>query len=428
MQASSRFIFNSICIFIIISTASCQNSTDPVVDTRLIANAGEDQTTITGSYAVFDPTKSSGDFNWYEWKQDASNPDTVKIYSDSKQPKDEWNIHKIVFTKEGDYKFILIVRSGVTTTNYNGTNASTPDTLIITVNPNTNSRFEDPNLEAAIRAKLNKKVEELDDNTLANLDSLSVAEILPQDPISSLRGIENCKNLIYLLMSSQDISDISSLASLTKLKVLWLDQNRKIIDVTSLAELYDLEELNLDNNLLTDISSLKYLVKLKYLNLQINPIENIEAVKNMKNLERLEFFLASLSDISPIANLNNLKQLWIVNSKIDSISELSSLNNIINLHLAWNQIGDITPLENMVKLEWVALEKNNISDLSALQNLPNLNYVRLWDNQITDIKPLVDNPGVGEGDIVALTGNPLSEKSINELIPALQARGVVVTW
>lgn len=43
-------------------------------------------------------------------------------------------------------------------------------------------------------------------------------------------------------------------------------------------------------------------------------------------------------------------------------------------------------------------------------------------------KSLVDNPGVGEGDIVAFTRNPLSEKSLNELIPALQARGVAVTW
>ena len=48
-------------------------------------------------------------------------------------------------------------------------------------------------------------------------------------------------------------------------------------------------------------------------------------------------------------------------------------------------------------------------------------------NQITNIKPLVDNPGIGKGDIVGLDGNPLNEKSINEYIPALQARGVHVT-
>jgi hypothetical protein len=63
-----------------------------------------------------------------------------------------------------------------------------------------------------------------------------------------------------------------------------------------------------------------------------------------------------------------------------------------------------------------------------LQNLLNLSYVRLWDNQITDIKPLVDNSGIGDGDIVALTGNPLNEKTLDEYIPALQARGVTITW
>jgi hypothetical protein len=82
----------------------------------------------------------------------------------------------------------------------------------------------------------------------------------------------------------------------------------------------------------------------------------------------------------------------------------------------------------MKKLEWVALENNKISDISALGYLLNLKYVRLWDNQITNIKPLVDNAGIEKGDIVGLDGNPLDEISINEYIPTLQARGVVVTW
>ena len=71
---------------------------------------------------------------------------------------------------------------------------------------------------------------------------------------------------------------------------------------------------------------------------------------------------------------------------------------------------------------------NNVSDISALQYLPSLNYVRLWDNQIIDIKSLVDNPALGDGDIVGLDDNPLSEESINEYIPILKARGVIVSW
>ncbi len=96
--------------------------------------------------------------------------------------------------------------------------------------------------------------------------------------------------------------------------------------------------------------------------------------------------------------------------------------------MAWNQISDITILSKMKSIEWLALEKNNISDISPLKDLDNLKYIRLWDNQITDIKPLVDNVGIGKGDIVGLDGNQLNEESLNEYIPALQARGVLVTW
>jgi hypothetical protein len=52
----------------------------------------------------------------------------------------------------------------------------------------------------------------------------------------------------------------------------------------------------------------------------------------------------------------------------------------------------------------------------------------LYNNHISDISPLVDNTGLGEGDWVDLRGNPLSEQSINEYIPALEARGVQVYY
>jgi len=38
----------------------------------------------------------------------------------------------------------------------------------------------------------------------------------------------------------------------------------------------------------------------------------------------------------------------------------------------------------------------------------------------------VDNGGLGAGDKIWLSGNPLSEQSINDYIPELEARGVTV--
>ncbi len=404
---------------------SCKNLFESN-DTYLIADAGQDQTTIVGSYAIFDPTNSKGDYNWYEWQQDEANPEEVKLFSQSKDTKDEWNIQKVGFIKEGIYRFRLIVRSGVTPGNMSGTSASEPDEVVVTVNPNPYNHFEDPNLEIMVRIILNNQVEELTESTLLELDSLQFM-VTPQQ-VSSLSGLESCKNLYYLHMGSQDISDISPLSSLTKLKELTLDQNYKISDITPLRNLTALEWLNLSNNLITDITALEKLTRLKNLDLQFNDIKSISALYNLKDISELQISGASFSDVKPLEGFLKIRLLWLIHCTINDISYLENLINIENLHLAWNQISDITPLSNMKKLEWVALEMNNVADITPLKDLPNLRYIRLWDNQINDIKPLVDNPGIGDGDIVGLDDNPLDEKSINEYIPALQARGVQVTW
>jgi Leucine-rich repeat (LRR) protein len=406
---------------------SCDKITDNIPE-KLLANAGVDQTTIVGSYAIFDPTKSTGDFNWYEWKQDENNPQKIRLFSMDRQIKPELNINKLVFTKEGIYRFILICQSGVTASNPNGTSSSIPDTLIITVNSNPYPKFEDPNLEAIIRAKLNIQTAELDNNSLLNLDSLSNAEVIPLNSIVSLKGIELCTNLTYMKMGSQNISEISSLNALKKLKVLGLDQNKKITDITPLSRLENLQWLDLNQNLISDITPLKNLINLEYLNLQYNAITDISGLANLVNLKELYFSDTSLNDLSALSNLINLKVLWFNNCNLDNISYLKKLINITTLKIAWNKVQDLSSLSQMKKLSWIALEQNKIIDLSSLQNLPNIQYIRLWDNQISDIKPLVENQGIGKGDIVGLDGNPLNEKSIKEYIPILQNRGVIVTW
>ncbi len=390
-------------------------------DKKLIANAGFDQTTIVGSYAILDASKSSGSIDWYEWIQGESNPAKVKIFSGN-----ENFVQQIGFVKEGVYSFKLIVRTGVTPGNPSGTNASAPDEVIVTANSNPQNIFEDRNLEIAVRFMLKNQTEKLSDDMLLSLDSLRYSDIAEE--IASLRGIEHCGNLRSLQMGHQSVSDISPIATLTKLKVLNLTQNRKISDIRPLAELADLEWLGLDSNLITDISPLKNLVMLQFLNLQYNPVNDISALSNVKNLRELWLSDASLDDLSALSGMHRLELLWLNRCSVGDISRLISLVNVKVMKLAWNRIYNISSLTTMQKLEWVALEKNYISDISPLRDLPNLRYVRLWDNRITNIKPLVDNSGIGKGDIVGLDGNPLDEISVNEYIPALKARGVEVTW
>jgi len=417
---SARKLLYAMLSILILGCFSCEGIFNND-DSKLTAKAGPDQTTIVGSYAILDASKSTGNIDWYEWEQDEKNPAKVKIFSGNDNFQQQ-----IGFVTEGIYRFKLTVRRGVTPDNLSGTKASNPDEVIVTVNPNSQYLFEDRNLEIAVRFRLKLPTEILTDDILLTLDSLRYFDIVAD--ISSLQGLQRCKNLTCLQMGHQSIADISPVATLAKLRVLDFAENQKIFDITPLMNLINLEILTLNDNLIIDISPLAQLSNLQSVDLQFNDIDNINALYNLKNLKELQISGASFSNVTPLEQLTNLRLLWLIHCRIYDISYLKNLINIENLHLAWNQITNLEALANFKKLEWLALEQNNISDISALKNLPNLQYIRLWDNEVTNIKPLVDNTGVGKGDIVALNNNPLDEISVNEYIPALQARGVAVTW
>ena len=413
--------FLLILIFTISYFVDCKDSdtTAPELPPSdvLAANAGPDRTTITGSYAILDGSKSTGNIDWYVWEQDESNPDKIFLFSGEGI---EHSVLTTGFVKEGIYNFSLVVKRGK--------QVSAPDELKVTVKPNPyQSYFEDPNLEIIIRYILNKPDGAIAENQLLSLDSLYLPPVI-SNKVSSLNGLEFCKNLVCLQMGHQSISDISPIAPLTKLVVLNLTHNRLIADITALANLTDLEWLNLDKNLIEDISPLKQLTRLKYLNLRHNKINNIAALANKTELEQLLMSYATIPDLSNIKDLTKLKQLWLTKCGVTDISALTKLVELENLKISWCSINDISSLAYLKKLDWVALEQNQIINLVPLKDLPNLRYLRLWDNQISDIQPLVDNPAINKGDIVGLNGNPLNEKSINEYIPALQARGAYVTW
>ena len=72
------------------------------------------------------------------------------------------------------------------------------------------------------------------------------------------------------------------------------------------------------------------------------------------------------------------------------------------------------------------LKPSDATDLPA--GVTPIDWQILKDNQIEDLAPLVANTGLSEGDEVNLTGNPLSDQALNEQIPALEVRGVSVTY
>jgi internalin A len=157
-------------------------------------------------------------------------------------------------------------------------------------------------------------------------------------------------------------------------------------------------------------------------------ITDLGGLEHFASMRALILVENQISDVSPLAGLTELQSLILTSNRISDVSPLANLTELQLLHLGANRIVDISPLSGLTSLTRLGLNSNQISNISPLADLTSLEWLWLNDNQITDISPLVDNPGLGEGDDVILVNNPLSEESINQHIPVLQARGVNVEY
>ena len=157
---------------------------------------------------------------------------------------------------------------------------------------------------------------------------------------------------------------------------------------------------------MSDISPLSGLTNLRKLNLSGANIRDISPLSGLTKIAELSFYDGGFSDISPLADMTNMENLRLINANISDISPLAGMTEIYGLNLPLNNISDLSPLAGLTQLRWLSLDGNSISDLA----------------------PLVANTGLDSGDEVSVTLNQLNAASINTHIPALQARGVKVSF
>jgi transglutaminase-like putative cysteine protease len=202
--------------------------------------------------------------------------------------------------------------------------------------------FPDPNLDAAIRAAINKPEGVI---YTADLENIIVFDA-HETGIKNTKGLEYCNNLEELYLYNNQITDVSPLSGLINLKTLYLGRNQ-ITDVSPLSGLTNLQELILGGNQITDVSPLSGLTNLRDLSLTENQI----------------------IDISPLSGLVNLSWLNLDSNQISDVSPLSGLINLKTLYLGRNQITDVSPLSRLTNLQELALEGNQITDFSSLSGL-----------------------------------------------------------
>jgi hypothetical protein len=176
--------------------------------------------------------------------------------------------------------------------------------------------------------------------------------------------------------------------------------------ITSLAGLEcltDVEEIALDSWSVPDFASLGALPHLTKLNLGLAP------------------------DLSLLPDLPRLTLLQAILTTTN-LARLATFTSLVTLDLGAIDLsapGTLDPLASLTALQNLGVV-GRVSDLGFVSRLTNLTKVYLADNAITNLDPLVDNLGIGAGDTVDLTGNPINCRDQARQLRTLRARGVTV--
>ena len=162
------------------------------------------------------------------------------------------------------------------------------------------------------------------------------------------------ETLTHLTARNANISDLTGIEFATHLKVLSLD-SEEIAPGTWR-----------NSNSVSDLSPLAGLTRLEVLYLWGNSVSDISPLAGLTNLKHLGLDGNNISDVSVLAGLTNLESLFIDGNPISDISVLAKLTNLTRLGLDSTTISDLSPLAGVTNLTWMRLNNNNISDLSPL--------------------------------------------------------------
>ena len=172
------------------------------------------------------------------------------------------------------------------------------------------------------------------------IKTLKVKENPTQDDFDKILALE-----IIDLQGYKQINTLEPLKGLNNLRKLWLEGDfdgvSSIEDLTPIAQMTNLEELNIGKSLVKDISPIAGLVNLKKLELFGTQVKDISAISELTNLEFLDCSDTQIKDLSPISNLENLKALYLNHTPLKSLKGLGNLKNIEELSFIQAKINDL---------------------------------------------------------------------------------------
>lgn len=222
---------------------------------------------------------------------------------------------------------------------------------------------------------------------ITDIDQLSSLSNLTEAAFSSkLEGLDvvlALTKLKKLTLWNTGLTDFSALADLPDLQSLNLSYNEGI-DLSSLKGLTNVTELSVTDCDLTDISPLSTFTKLTHLDISWNDITNIDALAGLTDLKSLDLYFNYPDSLSALTGLTGLTKLNVSNCKAEDFSVVAGLNKLESLGFISSGItsDDLKALAGLTALKELDLSANQIEDLTTLSSLTSLEKLDLSGNVI----------------------------------------------
>lgn len=131
------------------------------------------------------------------------------------------------------------------------------------------------------------------------------------------------------------------------------------------SELMNFEKVTIRDRSINDVSPLANMTKLKELDISDTQVGDLLPLANLRNLESLSLNGTQANDLLPLANLTNLRMLGLNDTQVSDVLPLANLRNLESLGLGTTQVNDVSPLANLTRLTSLNLRGTHVSDSSV---------------------------------------------------------------
>lgn len=191
-------------------------------------------------------------------------------------------------------------------------------------------------------------------------------------------------NLERLTVCSQQVTDISGIAGLTKLRYLDLSQNH-ITDLSPLENLTELRNLFLFDNPFTEISALHNLHNLWTLNIGRTNTESLSGMEGLPIGNLNINSMACLTDISALARMGNLTNISCNGPRLYDASDLSAVQHLDTIEISYlndKEAAAIGAMESLNRMGIVGIHEGELTGLT----LQNCEALDIWWCDLDDLE------------------------------------------